>query len=277
MVSSPSNKAQIGNTFTWLFVIIAGSAFLLAFYQLIQAQLSEADTQAQQRQLDAVSETLDALYTSSNTNQTLPGFRKPYNLTCQQGALTITTPTRQQELTTHPVYTTTALPTTSFTALTAEYNAPLPVTTVLFLIPTSTEIPYPENEDLPPRQLHAHLNEVTTTPSLNTTTTPQGVHGPTNKAGLLHTNNTELFTCAQQQIYDQATTAYQTLQKKAQSLHETTPPRCNNTLQAANTTLNALIQHANDNANDTDAFTANVTALQTQNEALLTNSCPPLY
>jgi hypothetical protein len=281
VAKSPSRSGQVGNSFTWLFVIIAGSAFLILFYQVIQAQLTDANTAQAEQRLSQATDTLNSLYTSTNTNQSLPGFQNPYDVICEDNTAHLSPPDSPatQQLTQFPIYAPESLPTTGLNAVAVQYNAPIPITTILYLIPRDTTIPYDTTgqSNEPPRPLQPYLE-----PSTDVTTEPpitDRMH-PVNQIGFA-LNNTELTTCTVQHIRRQALLAYQTLRHKAQRLNQTTEEDCQEIYTDANQTITEIINKYRASEPDLPASQGDMTQilndLQDANDALTTNSCPRLY
>lgn len=265
-----ARNAQLGQSFTWIFVLIAGGAFLLLFYQVAAAQTEDTQRQRQVEAVDDFTDLIDTLVTSPNTNRTLPGFDRDYQVTCQDNTTALTLPDTPSArgLSDHPVYAPPNLPSRPVNAVTVTYEAPMPVAPVVFLIPTNTEI----NTSLPrltaPPQLQPYLR--------NAAEQESQAHGPVNKIGERLTND-ELARCAQAQIYSQAELAYTSLHDKAKALNTSQPERCTFAYETAMRSLDNLATLAHPATANTTRFTANITKLDNANDGLESNSCEQLY
>jgi hypothetical protein len=262
---SESRSGQAGNSLTWLFALIGGGTILLIFYQVATTQLDSAeDLQAQQR-IDRLSNTINALQSSPNTNRSLPALRAAYNVTCRNGDLYVSNTQGSTILTDHPVYTPGIIPDRGLNAVTTELNAPMPITTILYIIPQGTTIPEPDTGALP------DILQPFSTTSTESSDYPQSEL----KAGEFLSDN-EITTCTQAKIYNQAKLSYETLQHKATRLITTTPNRCNDSYTAANNTLQTLQNTLKGNI-DNNAYNIIIQNLREQNQGLSADSCPTLY
>jgi hypothetical protein len=266
---SQSRSAQAGSSITWLFALIAGGTLLIVFYQIATMQLDSARNIQESQRLDRLSNIIEALQSTPETNRSIPPLRQSYNVVCRNDNIHLTTTdqTATQELTQHPLFTPSTLPDTALDFVTVTYEAPMPVTTLLYAFPEAKTIPRPDTGTLP-EQLRAHTNS-----STNQSNYPDVEL----KAGAFLTNN-EIMECTISKVADQARLSYDTMRSKAQSLIPTTPDRCDEIYKAANTSLLDLQTIMNDSQHfKHPKFESNVSAVQGQNDALRADSCPTLY
>lgn len=269
MDKSPYRRAQAGNSITWIFVLIAGGSFLLIFYQVANYQITTAGNVQIDQRIDAFTAIVETLQSSPDTNQTLAAPNTDLTVGCDQtGTITIspTTTDGAYELTDQPLYAPTTLPQKPIEAVTADYQAPFTIATILYLLPEGTTIPRLDNGALP-QQLQ---------PYTSGNTNPGNIP-PAMRAGQLLTDNEAIKQCVNNTLSEQARLSYETIRYKANSLIDTTPDRCNDSYTNANTTLTALRDMMTEQNFHADTFHDNVSALQQQNDGLIADSCPHLY
>jgi hypothetical protein len=266
---SPFRSAQAGSSITWLFALIAGGTLLVVFYQIATMQLDSASNIQESQRLDRLSNIIQALQSTPETNRSIPALRQSYNVVCRNDNIHLTTPdqTATQELTQHPLFTPSELPDNSLDFVTVSYDAPIPITTLLYVFPTTKTIPGSNTQTFPePLQPH-----------VNTSTRNSDYTDPELQAGEFLTSST-MLNCTINKVRSRARLSYETTRSKATKLIDTTPDRCNDVYRAANTTLTDLKAIMNDAQHfKHPGFEDNVSALQRQNEALRADSCPTLY
>jgi hypothetical protein len=275
-------KAQIQSTFLWIFVAIAGGSFLLIFYQVVTTQTNTASQASQSLALNRLTNSLTLITTSPQTNQTLNPLPETANVTCpaqiaDQHQIQLGEDGARQTLPQKPVFTPPKLPPVPLTVISAPHNAPVTAANPVFVIPEDTEIPFHPTliERLPDALIPFTSPDGAQPINFYGQTTIDGdthnYYGATELFGILLSNNTRLATCSQQKLTDEVNTFHEALRITAQRLNDSQPPLCDQSYTAAYQALQTLDKQ------NIQTYTSKLNVVNTQNTALVRNSCPPIY